>query len=112
MSVNQDLLKMFVENKALLMVFDVNCLYPSAVVDNGSYYPGIQTRYLFTQNGEGDVIHQFINETVTQFKDQASAILRICCFNPENLTFQHLCIKEDITLHAKKNKNVDRLRKR
>ena len=57
------------------MAFDGKSLYPSAMVDNLSYYPGIETSFLFIPDKEKEFIQQLNNETFTQFKDQASATL-------------------------------------
>ena len=83
MTIKQEFTK--IVDKDLLMAFDGKSLYPSAMVDDESYYPRIETRYLFTPDKE--FLQQLNNRTSTQFKDQASVILRVRYYNPKNLCF-------------------------
>ena len=88
------------------MAFDGKSLYPSAMVDKDSFYPRIETGFLFTPNRETELIQKFRNRT--QFKDQASAILRVKFYNTENLIFEHLPVKEDFFLDGNRYKHVNR----
>ena len=74
------------------------------MVDKDSYYPRVVTGYLFAHDEEEDFIEQFYNRAFTQTKDQATAILRVKNFNPVNLMFPQLTVKEDVILDAKNKK--------
>ena len=80
------------------------------MVDIESFYPIIETGYLFTPDKEEEFIQWFNNRTFTQLKDTASAILRVRYFDPKCQIFQHLPVEEDMILHVKKYKVVKRLR--
>ena len=71
-------------------IFDATSLYPSAMWDEKSLYPRIETGYSFTRDMNKYLIHRFNNQTFTQ----GSAILKIKYFNPTNLVVQHLPVKE------------------
>ena len=77
LTINQELANIVNEDKDLVMTLDGKSLYPSAMVDKDSYYPTNETGVLFTPDKETELIQQFNNRTFTQFKDQASAILRV-----------------------------------
>ena len=94
LTINQELANTVNRNKALLMAFDLKSLYLSANVDKDSYYHRIETGYQFTPNKELELIRQFNNRTFTQFKDQASASLKVRYHCPKNLIFQHLPVKK------------------
>ena len=66
------------------------------MVDKDSYYPRIEAGFLFTRNKETELIQQFEKRTFTQFKDQASATLRVKNYITKNLIYQHLPVKEDV----------------
>ena len=68
------------------------------------FYPRVVTGYLFAHDEEEDFIKQFYNRPFTQTKDQATAILRVKKFNPVNLMFPQLTVKEDVFLDAKNKK--------
>ena len=74
----------------LLWDFDATLLYPSAMWDEKSIYPRIETVYSFTRDMNEFLVHRFNNQTFTQ----GSAILKIKYYNPENLIVQHIPIKE------------------
>ena len=74
----------------LLWDFDAVSLYPSAMWDEKSIYPRIETVYAFTRDMNKFLVHRFNNQTFTQ----GSAILKIKYYNPKNLIVQHLPIKE------------------
>ena len=81
----------------LLWDFDATSLYPSAMWDEKSIYPRIETGYAFTRDMNKFLVHRFNNQTFTQ----GSAILKIKYYNPKNLIVQHIPIKEK----EKKNRN-------
>ena len=74
----------------LLWDFDAVSLYPSAMWDEKSIYPRIETGYAYTRDMNNELVEKFNNQTFTQ----GSAILKIKYYNPKNLIVQHLPIKE------------------
>ena len=85
----------------LLWDFDAVSLYPSAMWDEKSIYPRIETGYAFTRDMNDELVEKFNNQTFTQ----GSAILKIKYFNPRDLIVQHLPIKE-----KKKKIEINRMR--
>ena len=79
-----------IELKELLWDFDATSLYPSAMWDENSIYPRIETGYAFTGDMNKVLVHKFNNGNF----NQGSAILRIKYYNPKNLIVQHLPVKE------------------
>ena len=74
----------------ILWDFDATSLYPSAMWDEKSIYPRIETGYAFTRDMNKFLVHKFI---IGNF-NQGSAILKIKYYNPKNLIVQHLPVKE------------------
>ena len=74
----------------LLWDFDAVSLYPSAMWDEKSMYPRIETGYVFKRDMNDQLVEKFNNQTFTQ----GSAILKIKYYNPENLIVEHIPIKE------------------
>ena len=74
----------------LLWDFDAVSLYPSAMWDEKSIYPRIETGYAYTPDMNNEIVEKFNNQTFTQ----GSAILKIKYYNPKNLIVQHLPVKE------------------
>ena len=74
----------------LLWDFDAVSLYPSAMWDEKSIYPRIETGYAFTRDMNDELVEKFNNQTFTQ----ASAILKIEYYDPKNLIVQHIRVKE------------------
>ena len=74
----------------LLWDFDAVSLYPSAMWDEKSIYPRIETGYAYTRDMNDEIVEKFNNQTFTR----GSAILKIKYYNPKNLIVQHLPIKE------------------
>ena len=74
----------------LLWDFDAVSLYPSAMWDEKSIYPRIETGYAYTRDMINELVEKFNNQTFTQ----GSAFLKIKYYNPKNLIVQHLPIKE------------------
>ena len=74
----------------LLWDFDAVSLYPSAMWDEKSIYPRIETGYAYTRDMNNELAEKFNNQTFTQ----GSAILKIKYYNPRDLTVQHLPVKE------------------
>ena len=57
----------------MLWAFDCTSLYPSAMWDESSIFPKIETGYAFTPDMNDELVEKFINQTFTQ----GSAILKI-----------------------------------
>ena len=70
-------------------------LYPSAMYDENSLYPKIETGFVFKPNMNDVYVEAFNNQTFYQDGDE-SAILRIKYYNPPDLIFQHLPVKEKV----------------
>ena len=88
-----------------MMDFDATFLYPSATWDENSVYPKIESGFAFKPHRNNVSVEAFNNQTFNQDGDE-SAILRKKYYNPPNLIFQHLTVKEKI-----KNVEVNRIRK-
>ena len=74
----------------LIWDFDAVSLYPSAMWDEKSIYPRIETRYAFMRDMNDELVEEFNTGNFTQ----VSAILKIKFYNPKNLIVQHLPVKE------------------
>ena len=88
----------------VMMDFDATSLYPSAMWVEKSVYPKIETGFAFKPHMNKTYVDAFNNQTFNQDGDE-SAILRIKYYNPPNLIFQHLPVKEKV-----KNIEVNRMR--
>ena len=77
------------------MNFDAKSLYPSAMWDKKSVYPKIETGFAFKPHMSKTYVEAFNNKTFNEDGDQ-SAILTIKYYNPPDLIFQHLAVKEKI----------------
>ena len=71
---------------------DAVCLYPSALLDEKSVYPRIETVYAFTKVMNDEIVKKFNNPTF----NQGSAILKVKNHNPSFLIVQHLPVKEKV----------------
>ena len=67
-------------------------LYPSAMSDEKSVYPRIETGYAYTKDMKDEIVKK-INEGLFT---QGSAILKIKSFNPKKLIAQHIPVKEKV----------------
>ena len=74
----------------LLWDFDATSLYSSALWDEKSICPRIETGYVFTRDMNKFLVHKFNNGNF----NQGSAILKIKYYNPRDLVVQHIPIKE------------------
>ena len=88
----------------VMMDFDATSLYASAMWDQNSVYPKIETGFAFKPHMNDVYVEAFNNQTFNQDGDE-SAILRIKYYNPRNLIFQHLPVKEKV-----ENVEVNRMR--
>ena len=74
----------------LLRDFDAVSLYPSAMWDENSIFPRIETGYSYTRDMNDELVKKFNSQTFTK----GSAILKIKYYNTKNLIVQHLPVKE------------------
>ena len=74
----------------LLWDFDAVSLYPSAMWDENSIYPRIETGYAYIRVMNDELVEKFNDQTFTQ----GSAILKNKYYNPKNIIVQHLQIKK------------------
>ena len=74
----------------LLWDYDAVSLYPSAMWDEKSIYPRIETGYAYTRDMNNELVEKFNTGNF----NQGSAFLKIKYYNPKNLIVQHLPIKE------------------
>ena len=74
----------------LLWDYDATSLYPSAMWDEKSIYPRIETGYAYKSHMNDELVNKFNNQTF----NKGSAILKIKYYNPRDLVVQHLPIKE------------------
>ena len=74
----------------LLWDFDPVSLNPSAMWDEKSIYPRIETGYAYTRDMNDELVEKINTGNFTQ----GSAILKIKYYNPKNLIVQHLPVKE------------------
>ena len=102
LSIQKELSKL--DLKKIQMDFDATYLYPSATWDENSVYPKIETGYAFQPHVDDVFVNEFNIQTFNQ-DDNESGILRLKYYNPPDLLFQHLPVKENV-----KNIAVNRLR--
>ena len=77
------------------MNYDGNSLYPSAMWDEKSNYPKIETGLAFKPHINDVYVKAFNDQTFNEDGDE-SAILTIKYYNPPGLIFQHLPVKEKV----------------
>ena len=77
------------------MDFGATSLYSSAMWDENSVYPKIETGFAFKPHMKKVYVKAFNNQTFNQDGDE-TAILRIKYYNPRHLIFQHLPVKEKV----------------
>ena len=110
--INKELNKLAIHKKLqklnfndVMMDFDATSLYPSAMWDEKSVYPKIETGFAFKPHMNNVYVEAFNNQTFNQDGDESAFLRRKYC-NPRNLIFQHLPVKEKV-----KNVEVNRMRK-
>ena len=81
--------------KKTQMCYDATSLYPSAMWDCNSDYPKIETGFAFKRHMNKTYVEAFNNQTFNEDGDE-SAILTIKYYNPRDLIFQHLPVKEKV----------------
>ena len=77
------------------MAYGAYSLYPSAMWDENSVYPKIETGFALAPHLNDVYVKTFNDQTFNENGDE-SAILTIKYYNPPNLIFQHLPIKEKV----------------
>ena len=90
--------------KDVLMDLDATSLYPSDMWDEKSVYPKKESGFHFEPYMNDVYVKAFINQTFNQ-EGNESAILKIKYYNPPDLIFRHLPIKEKV-----KSVDVSRMR--
>ena len=91
LSIHKDLSKS--NSNKTQMDYDANSLYPSAMWDENAVYPKIETGFAFKPDMNNVYVEAFNNQNFNEDGDE-SAILTKKYYNPPNLIFQHLPIKE------------------
>ena len=86
------------------MNFDATSLYPSAMWDENSIYPKIETGFAFKPHMNDVYVKAFNDQSFNTDGDE-SAILTIKYYNPPGLIFQHVPSKEKV-----KKMEVNRMR--
>ena len=84
----------------VMMDFDATSFYPSNMWNETSVYRKIETGFGFKPHMKNVYVEAFNNQIFNQDGDE-SAILRIKYYNPRDLIFQHLRVKEKV----KKNRS-------
>ena len=77
------------------MDFDATSLYPSAMWDEKSVYPKIETGFAFKPH-MNDVYVEAFNNQIFNEDGNESAVLTIKYHNPSDLIFQHLQLKKKL----------------
>ena len=88
-----------IDFKKTQMDFDATSLYPSAMWDCNSVYLKIETGFAFKPHMNHVYVEAFNSQTFNEDGNE-SAILTIKYYNPPDLIFQHLPVKE-------KNKKIE-----
>ena len=77
------------------MEFDATSLYPSTMYVKNSFYPKIETGFVFKPHMNDVHVEAFTNQTFNQDGNE-SANLKFKNYNPPDLIFQHLPVKEKV----------------
>ena len=93
LSIHKNLCKL--DSNKTQMSYDGNSLYHSAMWDENSVYPKIETGFAFKPNMNDVYVEAFNNQTFNEDGDE-SAIVTIKYYNPPDLIFQHLPVKEKV----------------
>ena len=83
------------DSNKIQMDYDATSLNPSAMWDEKSVYPKIETGFAFNPDMKDVYVEAFNNETFDQVGNE-SATLGRKYYNPPNLIFQHLPVKEKV----------------
>ena len=93
LSIHKELSKL--NSNKTQMDYDANSLYPSAMWDENSVYPKLESGFCFKPDMNDVYVEAFNDQTFNQDGGE-SAILTIKYYNPPDLIFQHLPIKEKV----------------
>ena len=93
-----------IDSNKTQMGYDGNSLCSSAMWDENSVYPKIENGFAFAPHMNDVYVKLFNDQTFNEDGD-GTAILTVKYYNPPNLIFQHLPVKEKV-----KNVEVDRRR--
>ena len=93
LSIHKQLSKL--DSNKTQMDYDATSLYPSAMWDKNSVYPKIETGFAFKPHMNDVYVEAFNNQSFNEDGD-GSAILTIKYYNPPDLIFQHLPVKEKV----------------
>ena len=104
LSIHKELSKL--DSNKSQMDFDATSLYPSAMLDERSVYPKIETGFAFKPHMIDVYLEAFNNQTFNEDGDE-SAVLTVKYYNTPDLIFQHLPVKEKV-----KKIEVNRMRNR
>ena len=77
------------------MDFDATSFYPSAMWEEDPVYPKTETGFDFKPDKNDVYVEAFNDKTFNQ-NDNESPILTIKYYNPPDLIFQHLPVKEKV----------------
>ena len=89
-----------------MMVFDATSLYPSAMWDENSVYPKIETGFHCKPHMKKTYVDAF-NNPIFNEDGKESAIIKLKYCNLPNLILQHLPVKEKVkNLEVNSIKNV------
>ena len=77
----------------VMMDFHATSLYPSAMWDESSVYPKLETAFAFKPEMKKTYVNAFNNQTFNEDGDEP-AILRIKQYHPPDIIFEHLPVKE------------------
>ena len=77
------------------MDYDATLLYPSAMWDENSVYPKIETGFAFKPDLKGVYVEAFNNRICNQDGDEKPTLTNKY-YNPPNLVFQRLPVKEKV----------------
>ena len=91
--IHEDLSKL--DSSKTQMDYNASSLYPSAMRDENSVFPKTETGIFLKPHIIDIYLEAFNNKTFNQDGDEP-AILRIKYYNPPNLIFQHLPVKEKV----------------
>ena len=78
-----------------MMDFVATSFYSSAMWDENSVYPKIESAFPFKPHMNKTYVDAFNTQTFNEDGDE-SALLKIKYYNPSNLIFQHLPVKEKV----------------
>ena len=92
-SIHKELSKL--DSNKTRMDFDATSLYPSAMWDEKSLYPKRETGLAFKPHLNDVYVEAFNNQTFNEDGNE-SAILTIKYYNPPNLIFQQIPVKEKV----------------